>query len=472
MAERLGDRETQGRALNTLGASRAKLGDLEDGIAMLRRSRDLFLETGPPAEHAQARTNLSDLLDLAGRPEEALEEVRAGMAAIRVHPERTHDDTFLELQGVNLLIRMGRLAELEPGLPAAPFGDDVGTTPMLLHQLRATVAVLTGELDRARSELAELRRLCVGSRDPQFLEPLHGLTARLALLQDRLPDARAAIADGLAALAECEEALEHVRLVWTGLMVEATAAERARALGEPVDAAAGDRLLGALAEAEVKPGLWQEGRHYAALARAEATRLRGEPQPEAWEAAAEGFDGLGQTWPAAYARFRAVEAHVQGGDRRGRGRAAAGGLRGGARDGRDAAGRRDRGALPPRAAAARGRGGRRRRRGRGRRLPGRAARPHAARARGAAAGRGGPDEPRDRRHAVHEREDRQRARLPDHRQARRRRPRRGGGGRPPARPDRRLRAGFTLLPCSSRVAPPPVRLLLLRVRFARGSGQS
>jgi DNA-binding CsgD family transcriptional regulator/tetratricopeptide (TPR) repeat protein len=315
IAERLGDHATQGRALNTLGASRAKLGELDEGIAMLRRSRDLALESGPPAEHAQARTNLSDVLDLAGRPEEALEEVRAGMAAIRVHPERTHDDTFLELQGVNLLIRMGRLSELEPGLPAAPFGDDIGTTPMLLHQLRATVAVLTGELDRARSELAELRRLCAGSRDPQFLEPLHGLSAQLALLEDRIGDARTAVADGVAALAECEEAREHVRLLWVGLMVEATAAERGRALGEPFDAAAGDRLLGALAQAERKPGLWAEGEGYAMLSRAEATRMRGEPQPEAWEAAAERFDGLTQPWAAAYARFRAAEAHVQAGDR-------------------------------------------------------------------------------------------------------------------------------------------------------------
>ena len=106
MAERLGDRDTEGRALNTLGISVAKLGDIDEGVELLRRSRDLFTD-GPPAERVQAHTNLSDILDNAGRTEEALEEVRAGMAAVRAQPERTHYDTFLELQGVNLLIRLG-----------------------------------------------------------------------------------------------------------------------------------------------------------------------------------------------------------------------------------------------------------------------------------------------------------------------------------------------------------------------------
>ena len=63
-------------------------------------------------------------------------------------------------------------------------------------------------------------------------------------------------------------------------------------------------------------------------------------------------------------------------------------------------------------------------------------RAHAARAPGARAGRRRRDEPRDRRAALHGREDRERPRLADPRQARRAQPHRGGRGRAPPRPRR------------------------------------
>ena len=93
-----------------------------------------------------------------------------------------------------------------------------------------------------------MRRLCLGSRDPQFLGPLHGLSAELALL--RGPRRRRAARRWPTAWPRWRAArtpTSVVRLVWTGLMVEATAAERGRALGEPADPGAGERLLGALA---------------------------------------------------------------------------------------------------------------------------------------------------------------------------------------------------------------------------------
>jgi DNA-binding NarL/FixJ family response regulator len=68
------------------------------------------------------------------------------------------------------------------------------------------------------------------------------------------------------------------------------------------------------------PAQGAEGPLYAQLARAELTRLRhalGEspPDPAAWEAPAAAFAALSYPWPAAYAGFRAAEAHVQAGDR-------------------------------------------------------------------------------------------------------------------------------------------------------------
>ena len=115
MAERLGDANLQSRSLNTLGLSRAALGDVERGLELLRRSRDLAARIGPPVAHVQAVINLSEVLDLSGRTEEALAEVRACMEVMDAHPERTTYDTFLEAQGISHLIRLGRIGELDAG---------------------------------------------------------------------------------------------------------------------------------------------------------------------------------------------------------------------------------------------------------------------------------------------------------------------------------------------------------------------
>ena len=273
MAERCDDVSVRARALNTLGLSRAALGDVEEGIALLRSSRDLAAEHRQ-IEKVMAITNLSDVLDLAGRTAEGLAEIEAGMEALRANPERTSYDTFMELQGVTLMIKLGRLRELEAGLPAPKFGDSVGTTPILLAQLRSLLALLVGDLATARRQLDEFRRLCLGTRDPQWMEPLHAQEAQLALLEDRPADARDAIRRGIGSLEQSQEGTRIIRLAWVGLMAEATAAERARALGEPASEADAERLLAEIERARELPGRWADAPAFEALALAEAGRMR------------------------------------------------------------------------------------------------------------------------------------------------------------------------------------------------------
>ena len=345
----------QVRALNTVGLSRAALGDAETGIAMLRRSRDLAAQSGRNADHVQAVTNLSEVLDLTGRTREGLAEVEAAMEMLRANPERTSYDTFMELQGVNFLIKLGRLGELEHGLPAPKFGDAVGTTPIFLAELRARLALLTGELPEARRQLDEMRRLCLGTLDPQWMEPLHMLDAQIALLEDRPGDARDAVRRGLASLEGVEDGARIVRLAWTGLMVEATAAERARALAEPASEADAERLLAELEAAREMPGRWADAPAYEALALAEAGRLRVAlglrgARPRRLRA---GRRGVRRARAALAGGLRGLPRRrgARAGRRPRRGRdAAARGARARRRDGRRAAAGRDRRAGAPRAA--------------------------------------------------------------------------------------------------------------------------
>jgi DNA-binding CsgD family transcriptional regulator len=185
--------------------------------------------------------------------------------------------------------------------------------------LDAAIAVLRGEPGVAEA-IQQARRLGLGTRDPQWLEPLEVLAAHVALRAGRVADARAAVDRGLAAVADTEEGLREIRLVWVGLMVEAEAAERSRALGETADAERAAALAGRLESALAKPAQWCEGPAYALLARAEQGRRRqalGEApaDPAGFEAAAAAFDALRLPWPAAYARMRAAEGHVLAGDR-------------------------------------------------------------------------------------------------------------------------------------------------------------
>ena len=319
-ARRLGDATAEAGAMNTEGYSRAALGDVDEGARLLRAAVDLASREGTPSDHVRAVINLSEVLDLSGRTEEALAVVRATLPLVQSHAEPSSYDTFLETQQAYELLRLGRTAQAAAALPARVPGDAIGSTAMFVTGVRAQIALVRGDDDAARHSLDKLRRQSLGSRDPQWLEALEVMAAMLAARASRLEDARAAAARGIAATEATDEAGRLVKLIWAALMVEADGAERASALGEPFDEATATTLQARLAAARSRPGQWAEGPRYAKLAAAEVTRLdhalgRTEPQPASWQAAAAGFEEIALPWPAAYAHLRAAEAHVAAGDR-------------------------------------------------------------------------------------------------------------------------------------------------------------
>jgi DNA-binding CsgD family transcriptional regulator len=311
-ARRLGSLDLEAGAANTEGISRGALGEVEAGARLLRRARDLALEIDSPAELSRAAANLSELLDLAGRTEEALAEVEASLEVIRGIPERSLYDAFLELQGACQRLRLGRTAEAEAAMPDRVPSDAVTSTGTYYEAMRALLALRRGECDVARDALDELRRSVQANRHPQRVEVLEITTIELALLEGRIDDARAAAARGLPEFEGTEEGGRLVKLLWAALRVEAEAAERSRAT---FDDEVARTLRARLADAATQPGQWAEGPRYAALAEAELTRIEHAPDPQAWLAAAAGFDEISLPAPAAYARLQAAEAFVAAGDR-------------------------------------------------------------------------------------------------------------------------------------------------------------
>jgi DNA-binding CsgD family transcriptional regulator len=150
------------------------------------------------------------------------------------------------------------------------------------------------------------------NRHPQWVEVLEIMSIELALLEGRIDDARAAAARALPEFEGTEEGGRLVKVLWAALRVEAEAAELSRAT---FDDGVARMLRARLADAVTQPGQWAEGPRYAALAEAELTRIEHAPDPQAWLAAAAGFDEISLPAPAAYARVQAAEAFVAAGDR-------------------------------------------------------------------------------------------------------------------------------------------------------------
>jgi DNA-binding CsgD family transcriptional regulator len=324
LARKHGDADVQSRAAITLGMTRGALHGADDGLALLREARDT---ARGPADLNRAVINLTEVLDLSGRSDEALAEVRALLERASERPERSAYDAFLGLQEVNILMRLGRVDEALAQLPERVPGDSAGSAHMYLRALRLELATRRGDTSAA-TDLEAARRLNQISRDPQWVEPLQVNAAQLAVRAGRFADARAAVTTGLAKVRESSEGLRMTRLVWVGLMVEAEAAEQVRALGGTFDRAPTEQLARDLEAAQRLPAQWAEGAPYAALARAELNRIAhaadGAPaDPSAWHAPADAFDALALPWPVAYARLRAAEAHVLCGQREAAGAALA-----------------------------------------------------------------------------------------------------------------------------------------------------
>ncbi len=318
-ARAAGDETTEVRALITHGFLRAGLGHVEEGIATMRAAHARAHGATSPADCSRAAVNLAEALDLTGSTEEALEVVRSEIEDTRRRPERTSFDAFLVMQGVNLLVRLGRLAEARELLPPRVPGEAVSYTGIFWRDSRARLALLEGDLDAAREELVELCRLSEAALEPQWVEPRTEMEVEMAIREDRPDDAREIVLRAVPRLVGSDEATRLVRLTWMAQRAEAETAGRAQALGEPYAPKLDDVAAVLRERADARPQ-FDEARGWGELAEAELQRRRtmlGEApaDPGPWERAAGMFAALSLPIPMTYARYRAAEAHVTAGDR-------------------------------------------------------------------------------------------------------------------------------------------------------------
>jgi DNA-binding CsgD family transcriptional regulator len=303
-------------ALNALGVSLAATGEIEEGLATLRRALELASDRGHLQDIAAAAANLSDSLHRSGRTREALDVARAAHAQLGSLPTR---QLWLTLAIAQYAFDSGDWDEAERALAgAARRRFSSGTSELNSCLSNAELALGRDEREAARGYLERAAELAVDSREPQYLGVLGALQVELATRDGDVARARADVDTALDRIEFCsDDALRMAMVSAAGLTAEATAAQHARDLGDDaaVSAALGHaELLIARVRACAEDGGPLE-QAYLLHAEADFCRARDTDQADRWVEAAAAWQALGRPYPAAVARWRHAEGLVAAGDR-------------------------------------------------------------------------------------------------------------------------------------------------------------
>jgi ATP/maltotriose-dependent transcriptional regulator MalT len=326
VARAVGYREAEAIALNGLGTALGESGEVDAGVAYLRESLEIAREEGLEMEEGGAWINISDVLNLAGRTEEALDAALQGLGTAYTQDWRTTD--WLRLSISEFRFHLGDWTGAEEIIPAAS-RRHTGGTLLYWHTCKAQLALGRGDVEAAEEAVAALATAPAELREPQFIG-MHGiLSAELSRRRGDIDAARDVIDDALDRIEFCSEDVVRVAaLAVLGLRVEGDAGEAARdRRDEQAEAIAKSRADALLERSRMaaEAGLVVEAAQLA-TSEAEYARATGGDPAAAWSSAAECWDELRRPYIAAYTRWREAEALMAGRDRTGASRAAAAAL--------------------------------------------------------------------------------------------------------------------------------------------------
>lgn len=321
-ARSTGARAEEGHALNTLGCDLMLSGQRREAIDRIDAAKQIA-ERCSRKDLGRAYGNLVEALDQDGRVADAVELGNEGVDALR--PLGQGGWMAYVLGWVSSeLVRLGRLDEageaVGMGLGTAIEGIDLAT----LHCVAAEVAIHRGAREEGRLAVERAEQAAGQTTDVMIRAMLLDRAALVALGCGDV-DRAAALADqGIADEVEGGYLFYTGRTYTIGLCAHADRAERARALGESGAAAeaerAGAEMLARLERLLDADG-WlgtppPESLARGATARAEDSRLRAIPDPDAWDRAAATWEELGFPIELAYARWREAEATLAAGGSR------------------------------------------------------------------------------------------------------------------------------------------------------------
>jgi ATP/maltotriose-dependent transcriptional regulator MalT len=309
----VGASNIEAQALVSLGGARCYLGEFDEGVGSLSAALDLAIASGDHDTALRAYANLSDTLEFVGRHEEASEAATTGIELARRVGLIRRMGIFLCGNRAESLGRLGRFAEaMQLADEAVSLGAD-SSSAVSPQIVRAELAAAVGELDDARAFAAAARR-ALGDEPPhQYQAHLCYVEGEIARLAGNLPAARIAVDRGLADGAVLARYVWP--LLWLALRVEADLATLMRDRHEPSPEGQVQRIAefdrrGAQLETETPAA-----RGYRVLTAAERARALGEPDAAVWEEAVAVWRASGEPHPLAYALLRLATNLADAGER-------------------------------------------------------------------------------------------------------------------------------------------------------------
>jgi ATP/maltotriose-dependent transcriptional regulator MalT len=309
-----GDRHTEGEVLNTLGMAQISLGNVDEGVGLLRRAIEIGTSMGDLDNLGYAYSNLADMLGHAGRTREAVEVATEGLEAVPPRMPRLHDWLVLTVAQLSFEAGDWETARVQISTPSAA----LDRTPIFRLMVEAEVAVGEGADEVAEQRLGAVQPRVAASAEPQWIGWFGALHGELLRRSHDLLGARKAIEEALDRVELCtDDVMSIARLSAAGGRVEADIAQRARDLRERPDER--DAVARARIHMQRLDAAAQEGgpveRAWQAVGKAELARARGREKPDLWLAAAREWESIERPYQAAVMRWHAAEAQVEAGDR-------------------------------------------------------------------------------------------------------------------------------------------------------------
>ena len=316
----VGAANEEARARSNLGQDLVSLGEVDAGIRELEQARRIGEENGLIDTQVVAGANLSYHLIVADRLDDAVAAATAGAEAARTYGLERRFGPHFAACAIDALFRAGRWREADILVQAGNERQRSGIGTFYRDAAVAHLLGARGEAQPAAERLAEAAALPAGEIDADVGAFVQLVAAELANDVGDSERAGLAVIAGLAHLETSDDTVLVGPLCAAGLRAAADLAERARARRRPSDLEAAERT-GAAAR-ERAEAIWSaappaagSGSATRRSCDAEWGRLKGETDAAAWAAAADEWAAIPMPYTAAYAGFRAAEAHLVAGDR-------------------------------------------------------------------------------------------------------------------------------------------------------------
>ena len=302
----------------TLAVAEAWGDDPESAVDMLRKTRDEAAQLGHLDDLFRVYANLTTVLDMLGRREEAVAVAYEGIAEAERAGQATVYGNFLRANAADSLYFLGRWQESRRLCLDALSWNPVGTGFLSPLLNLAIVEVATSAGESAGRLLGQVLLAIEAVQDPQFSVPAHQAAAAYALWQEDLADALRATERGWERARATEDWLLMALMAETYLEVDAALAQDAhRRRDFAALASVRERSLPVIVHAEAAvrasgvPARTGSRRHAdlaLRTARAFRSRVEGRDDPTAWSALAVDWAELGNPYEAARASWREAQA--------------------------------------------------------------------------------------------------------------------------------------------------------------------